>query len=227
MVSLTGENKAFIFRYYADTSDEYLCDDGVIADPDFFTNRHNDKAIPTWSICGVYNRPRLHEGDRVFFVPTRQRLERLGFGYYICTGVLVVKQVLAGKEDLLNDPRLSERYKEMYEKDLRSHRKTDKKRNAMQTRDKRSSRIIIGNPEESIWFGRNETNLQCLLADLDMSEVSRALPRTNNMNLPTLTSTQSTMLYEYLRKHIPAIIDAYHNHLGRKSDQACLGCRPK
>jgi hypothetical protein len=32
---LTG----YIRKYYADIADRYLCDDGAVADPDFFTNK--------------------------------------------------------------------------------------------------------------------------------------------------------------------------------------------
>lgn len=223
-----AEPKSFIFRYYAEVDhDKYFCDDGEMADPDFFSNRHDGTVFPTWSICGVYHRRDLRKGYRVFFLPARVRLDRKGIGPYICTGVLVVDEVLPGKEELLRDRRISEQYKELYETDLREHLKEDKKRNKPLTEKLRPQNIIIGDPEESIWFGQNDVDFSRVLRELGIGRISRVLSKRNNRNLPTLTSMESTTLYEYLKRRLPAVKDPFHNHYGRKSGKACTGCTPR
>ena len=79
--------KAFIFKYSTSPDDPYLYDEGVIADPDFFTIKNSNAIIPIWSICGVYYREKLNAGDMVFFVPAKARFAKSHLTSYVCMGV--------------------------------------------------------------------------------------------------------------------------------------------
>lgn len=217
-----SESKAFIFRYYADVDhDEYLCDDGTIADPDFFSNVQGKDVIPTWSICGVYHRERLHKGDMIFFSPVKQRLEKANIPSYICTGVLVVDEVLADKKATLKDPRISERYKKLYKVDLRDHLRRDRPLTAK----KRPFHIVLGDPKKSIWFGRNQLDLLQMLRELRIRDISRSFPRRNNRSVRSLKHEELSRLYKRLKSDLRPVMDRGHSHLGRERLRSCSACR--
>ena len=217
-----SESKAFIFRYYADVDrDEYLCDDGTIADPDFFSNRQGKEPIPTWSICGVYHRERLRKGDMIFFLPVKQRLERANIPSYICTGVLVVGEILPDKKALLQDPRISERYKKLYKLDLRDHLRKDRPLTAK----KRPFHIVLGDPKKSIWFGPNQLDFLQVLNELRIRDISRRFPRRNNRNVRSLKHEELSRLYRRLKSDLRSIRDGKHNHLSRERARSCSACR--
>lgn len=221
-----SEPKAFIFRYYADVDhDEYLCDDGTIADPDFFSNVQGKEVIPTWSICGVYHRERLHKDDMVFFVPVKQRLQRVNIPSYICTGVLVVGEVLPDKKALLEDSRISDRYKTLYKLDLRDHLRKDRLKDRPLTAKKRPFHIILGDPKKSIWFGRNQLDLLQVLGELQIRDIPRSFPRRNNRNLRSLTHEELSRLYKRLKSDLRPIHDRGHDHVGRERSRSCTACR--
>jgi len=203
----------FIFRYYADVSyDKYLCDDGLIADPDFFSNRQGKETMPIWSICGVYHRDRLRKGAMIFFLPVKQRLERANIPSYICTGVLVVGEILPDKGALLQDPRITARYKELYMIDLREHLREDLRKNHPITAEKRPFKIVLGNPKKSMSFGPNQLDFQRVLKELGMNDISKILPKRNNRNLRSLDYEELSNLYKRLKIHLKPICDSQHNH---------------
>jgi hypothetical protein len=224
-VRWVSESKAFIFRYYADVDhDEYLCDDGTIADPDFFSNVHGKEAIPTWSICGVYHRERLHEGDMIFFSPVKQRLKRANIPSYVCTGVLVVGEVLPDKKALLQDPRISKRYQELYSLDLRDHIRKDRLRDRPLTAKKRPFNIVLGDPKKSMWFGRNQLDLLRVLDELRIKDIPRTFQNRNNRNVRSLEHEEASRLYKRLKRDLRPIRDRGHNHLDRERSRCCSAC---
>ena len=138
-----------------DCRDKDICG---ITDPDFWTNAKRETFI--WSVCGPYVRNRLQVGDVLFFLPMLSGLGQAGFGDYICTGVLVVDELI--DEHLIKEyPNITEVYKNQYAADLKKHRNgpTESER----TRRIRGNNIVIGHPPRSIWLGRRGPVLKDVL----------------------------------------------------------------
>ena len=147
-------------RYHADYLDDYLCDKGKLRDPDFFTNQVGNgsqrRAVPTWTVCGPYIRQGLRTGDVVFFVPAKIVWKEASLDRYICTGLLVVDNVVRDDKALLAEhPELTKDFKRLYTSDLKNHLKRDRPL----TKRVRPTHIILGNATDSVWFGRNSLNL--------------------------------------------------------------------
>jgi len=144
--------KGVVWKYLANPDDQELRDEMgksgcrvLNPDPDFWGNK-----FPVWSICGPRVRATLDEGDVLFFTPTLSRSRRAQVPDYLCTGYLVVNEILPDSDSLLSDPRFTDRYKDNYRKDLNKHLKGD----PATTRAQRPKRIVLGDRRQSVWFGR-------------------------------------------------------------------------
>ena len=155
--------KGVLFKYEAnpmspelrDCRDEEICG---ITDPDFWTNEKRGTFV--WSVCGPYVRSRLQVGDILFFLPMLSSLEKAGFGDYVCTGVLIVEELI--DEHMIREyPSIVEVYKRQYAADLRKHRNSP--RESERTKRIRGKNIVIGHPPRSIWFGRRGPILKDIL----------------------------------------------------------------
>jgi hypothetical protein len=183
------------------------------------------EVVPTWSICGVYHRERLYKGDMIFFSPVRQRLEKANIPSYICTGVLVVGEILPDKKALLQDPRISKSYKTLYKLDLRDHLRKDRLRGRPLTAKKRPLHIVLGDPKKSMWFGRNKLDLMQVLSELRIRDIPRSFPRRNNRNVRSLKHEELSRLYKLLKNNLRPIHDRGHDHLDRERLRSCSACR--
>jgi len=151
----------------------------------------------------------------------KQRLERANILSYICTGVLVVGEILPDKKALLQDPRISERYKKLYKLDLRDHLRKDRPLTAK----KRPFHIVLGDPKKSIWFGPNQLDFLQVLNEPRIRDISRRFPRRNNRNVRSLKHEELSRLYRRLKSDLRPIRDRKHNHLGRERVRSCSACR--
>jgi len=106
-------------------------------------------------------RATLKEGDVLFFTPTISRARRAQVPEYLCTGYLVVSEILPNSSPLLSDPRFTDRYKDNYRKDLNNHLRGDPEI----TRAQRPKRIVVGDRRLSIWFGRRGRPLEVAAKD--------------------------------------------------------------
>lgn len=179
--------KGIIWKYHAKADDPDLRDEMGRAgcrvlnpDPDFWEN-----GIPVWTICGPWVRARLEVNDVLFFVPTVQASRAAGANDSLCTGYLVVNEILPNDSALLADPRFTPRYKDNYRIDLRAHLKDDPER----TKIRRRQNIVIGNPAKSRWLGRKGIPLSRAVRELGIRSVNlkarliRALAREEAMAL--------------------------------------------
>jgi len=149
--------KAVLFKYGADPKSPNLYDSKSdhcdLTDPDFVTNGQ-----PVWSICGPYVRKNLEQGDVLFFLPQKSRLLKAGRAPdYICTGVLVVQDIIREGGRDLKDSRLSEKYRRQYVHSYNLHIKGSKgergdQKRAPRTAMIRSHNIILGDPRRSRWL---------------------------------------------------------------------------
>lgn len=162
--------KGIIWKYHAKADDPDLRDEMGRAgcrvlnpDPDFWEN-----GIPVWAICGPWVRARLEVRDVLFFVPTLQASRSAGVNESLCTGYLVVNEILPNDSALLADPRFTRRYKETYRIDLKAHLEGDPKR----TRTLRRQNIVIGNPARSRWLGRKSIPLSLAVSELRIRSVN-------------------------------------------------------
>lgn len=188
--------KGVIFRYSADPYDpmmkdkESICSEEgcALRDPDFWIN-----SVPVWGICGPWIRTSLNVGDLVFFVPIKKSWEKAGLNDYICTGILVVSQVLNDKKEVLDESRLTATYKRSWEKDLEIHLERDG-REAPRTVNIRGKNYIIGDKTKSIWFGRNDKYLTKVLNDTGLS----THVRWRNRRIKDLYGNQAKKLHDAL-----------------------------
>lgn len=183
--------KGLFFKYKADPHNELMkdtadCEICPIVDPDFWTNE-----IPVWGVCGPYFRSSLTEGDKVFFIPRKDSLQKAGLNDYICTGILVVGQIIPDSNQVMNNEILTDEYKQNYLTDLKAHLKRDKPR----TKKIRPRNFIIGDRFESPWFGKNENYLKPLLKQLGIIETSNKL---HFRRIPNLNDTNTKRLYNAL-----------------------------
>jgi hypothetical protein len=148
----------------------------------------------------------------IFFLPVKARLETADIPSYICTGVLVVSEILPDGRALMQDQRISEHYKELYKVDLREHRRRDRPLTASY----RPFKIIFGDPEKSLWFGPNQLDFQQLLTKLGMGDISAVLPKRNTRNLRSLKHEEMSRLYSFISSELKSIRDSRHHHLHRE-----------
>jgi len=186
--------KGFIFKYRADSKDNYMKDTlgtkrdcGLgLRDPDFWSND-----FPVWGVCGPYYRKALDIGDVIFFAPKKVSITEAGLSDYICTGILVVANVLPSLECVMADARLTVKYKEKYKADLDAHLKKDKER----TKKVRPCNFIIGEVSKSRWFGKNKNRLTCILQKSALQNVASKL---SIRRIPSLNKEQVRRIYKQL-----------------------------
>jgi hypothetical protein len=162
--------KGIIWKYHAKTDAPDLRDEMgrtgcrvLNPDPDFWEN-----GFPVWAVCGPMARARLEACDALFFVPTSETSRAAGVGESVCTGYLVVKEILPSDLALLADPRFTPRYKENYRVDLKAHLKDDPGR----TRVQRQQNIIVGDPASSRWLGRKGVPMPKAIRDLGIRSLN-------------------------------------------------------
>lgn len=212
----------YIRKYHAETKDPYLCDDGKLADPDFFTNQANGRnPIPTWAICGPYVRNKLKKNDIVFFVPEMKRLRRIGLDFYICTGMLVVDEIPEDDSAFLRHPSINAKFKRLYTQDLKDHLSNDEEKHKRRTKAIRAKRVVLGDTSRSMWFGKNDLDLTHELKRLGLVELSRQI---RNRQVRTMTQEEALKLSRFLIANLDPIHDRTHTHLNRKSDGECKTC---
>lgn len=166
-LSNTSVMKSIVRRYDANADSEYLEDKGGKPDPDFWTNRVNGATLPVWSICGPIVRAAVEEGDILVFTPTKRSVQDRFDNYkYISTGILKVAEKLSLPQ-FLRDPRFNTDYKEWYVEDLANkwHLGRDLAKDNLDTAAKRADNVVVGDPDESWWFGLNEIPLQKVVMD--------------------------------------------------------------
>jgi len=186
--------KGVMFKYDADPRDTLMRDNQAdcgadicgMMDPDFWTN-----TVPIWSICGPYVRQNLSNGDVLFYLPKKASIDQTNLSDYICTGVLVVGEILPNSQSVIEDPDLTNDYKEAYLIDLENHLRQDKPR----TKRIRGYKIIKGAPDRSRWFGKNRLYLRDLLSGMNYEYLSNSL---DYQRVPYLDHSQALTLYNKL-----------------------------
>ena len=128
---------AFV-KYEADPYDLELRDCAdlkwcSLSDPDFWKNE-----IPVWGVCRPDIRAKLKPGDVVLFIPKILTMEKwtLPHKEYICSGLLVVSELLSGRNQVKSDKRLKPDYTQDWAKDIEGH----------SNGEKRERNFVIGTP---------------------------------------------------------------------------------
>ncbi|AKU08291.1 hypothetical protein [Haloferax gibbonsii] len=120
-------------------------------------------------------------------------------GYeYICSGILVVEEKLSLK-DALNSSRLDDDFKNEYMRDLlhSSHLIRDIEEDNSEIAKKRIKNIVIGNPDESVWFGENPIELVTILEQQGMEDIAESVENANRQP-KRFGQKDSDLLYEAL-----------------------------
>ncbi len=172
--------KGIVWKYYPDITDPDLKDEMgrygcAVAnpDPDFWENR-----FPMWAICGPWVRASLEPGDVIFFSPALRRSRKANFPDYVCAGYLTVASLLQDNESLMAHPEVSARYKNNYKRDLQAHLADDTPRTARL----RSRNIVIGDPDQSRWFGRHGPELGMALSGVRIRDLDIYSRRVRNLS---------------------------------------------
>ncbi|MFC4550810.1 MULTISPECIES: hypothetical protein [Halorussus] len=211
---------SYIRRYDANPTSTFLEDRGAIPDPDFWSNQHEGKTVPVWAVCGPRPRDTLEKGDRVFFTPMKSNMN--GEYEYICTGALVVEEKLS-LEDALASPRLNDDFKSKYMRDLlhSSHLIRDIKKDNSEIAKKRIKNIIIGNPEESVWFGDNDLTLETVLKQQGKEDIADSVANATRQP-KRFRQKDSDLLYDALVSEL----DERNGRPGASTDtDGCRACR--
>ncbi|HZW57953.1 MAG TPA: hypothetical protein VFF30_16810 [Nitrososphaerales archaeon] len=192
--------KAVLFKYQADVRDPELKDNKDVVcglrDPDFWIN-----PFPVWGVCGPYVRSGLEVGDVLFFPPQLSSIRRANLGHteYVCTGILVVSEILANDSSVMSDERLNKTYRKYYRADLTRHNKPDK---GKKTSPIRRRKFVIGTPElnepwngssfntsskwPSKWFGRKGPRVRDIVEPLGITSTDL-----KKMRIPYLWGTDN------------------------------------
>jgi hypothetical protein len=187
--------KGIIRKYDANPDSEYLEDKGVIPDPDFWSNEQDSgDTVPIWAVCGTNRRPSLEEGEVIFFTPMKETYDEFNeLNEYICTGVMVVDEFIESYQTLSEDERIDDKYKMGYFVDLIDHilhedivkegsrerdelmEKIEAEQKVRSRLDKRVQKIALGDPERSVWFGRNKVPFKQILEQCGLADIADEL----------------------------------------------------
>lgn len=184
-----------IWKYKTDAETDHLAGVGPCPEPDFWSNKH-----PIWAICGPQRRAGRERNSRIFFVTQKDTAEHVPD--YTVAGVMTVKEIL-DFQDLIMDPQISATWKVKYLHDLghKDHLPRGLLNDHTQTTKQRIQNIIIGDSDESAWFGINGPTLPTLLNQTDIEIESELTTR----QLADISADDGNRMFEYLTNTVEVI----------------------
>jgi len=145
-----------IHRYEVAEESPLLPGIGPFPEPDFWSNE-----VPIMAICEPTLRAGRKRGDWIFHVPKKGEVQNNT--QYQVTGILKVSELLNSNQ-IYKDSRFNEEWTRRFKIDIANseHVVGDLISNSERSKITARQRVtnhLIGDPEESAWFGRNDCEL--------------------------------------------------------------------